>query len=203
MELREALMQVSEIRMQLARTETFRGYRSATVGLSGLFAITGAVLQTLLIPDPSTATAAYLSLWIGLAGLSLAVCGAEMAIRCRRAASPFAVHMTRLAVEQFGPCVLAGGAATFVIARFAPESLALLPGLWAILFSLGVFASCWLLPKPLFWVGVWYLIAGVMVLALSRGDSAFSPWAMGIPFGVGQLVTAALLYWTMERTHVA
>jgi hypothetical protein len=28
-----------------------------------------------------------------------------------------------------------------------------------------------------------------------------SPWAMGVPFGVGQLLAAAVLYWTLERNH--
>jgi hypothetical protein len=26
-----------------------------------------------------------------------------------------------------------------------------------------------------------------------------SPWAMGLPFGLGQLLTAAVLYWNLER----
>jgi hypothetical protein len=33
----------------------------------------------------------------------------------------------------------------------------------------------------------------------ARGDYEYSAWAMGVPFGVGQLVSAAILYWTLER----
>jgi hypothetical protein len=43
------------------------------------------------------------------------------------------------------------------------------------------------------------VISGIMCLALARGDAALSPWAMGAPFGLGQLATAAVLYWTLER----
>ncbi len=82
-----------------------------------------------------------------------------------------------------------------------PESLWMLPGLWAMLFGLGIFASVRLLPPAIIWAGVFYLFAGTVCLALAQGPYALSPWAMGLPFGVGQLLTAALLYWTLERDH--
>ena len=34
----------------------------------------------------------------------------------------------------------------------------------------------------------------------ARGDQALAPWAMAFPFGVGQMLSAAVLYWTLERT---
>jgi hypothetical protein len=77
----------------------------------------------------------------------------------------------------------------------------MLPGLWQVLFSLGVFASCRLLPRATFGVGVFYLAAGLACLALARDDLALSPWAMGLPFGVGQLLAATVLYRTLERHH--
>ncbi len=70
----------------------------------------------------------------------------------------------------------------------------MLPGLWQIFFSLGIFASCRLLARATFWVAVFYLGTGLTVLALARGEAALSPWAMGLPFGVGQLLAAAVLY---------
>ena len=84
--------------------------------------------------------------------------------------------------------------------RVAPESAWLLPGLWQVFFSQGVFASCRLLPRPAFAVGVFYLAAGIATLLFARGAFALSPWAMALPFGLGQLLAAAVLYWTLERT---
>jgi hypothetical protein len=78
----------------------------------------------------------------------------------------------------------------------------MLPGLWSILFGLGIFASYRLLPRATFWVGVHYLVAGSFCLAWAQGEYAFSPLAMAIPFGIGQLLAAAIIYWTLERTHV-
>jgi hypothetical protein len=70
----------------------------------------------------------------------------------------------------------------------------MLPGLWQLVFSLGFIASCRCLPRPLLAVGVWYLGAGLASLALANGDRAFSPLAMAVPFGAGQLLMAAILY---------
>jgi formate/nitrite transporter FocA (FNT family) len=199
MELRDALAQITEIRSQIARNETFRGYRSATVGFSGLLALAGAAAQARWMARPGEDLTAYLALWIGVAAVSLAVVGAEMAARSYWYASPLARQLTLLAVEQFLPSLVAGGLLTGAVAWYAPESAWLLPGLWAIVFSLGVFASCRFLPSLTILVAVYYLIGGVAALALARGDAAFSPWAMAGNFGGGQLLGAAILYFTLER----
>jgi hypothetical protein len=203
MQLDEALEQITEIRARIARTETFRGYRSLTVGFSGLAGIAAAVVQSVCIPEPPRQISSYLTLWIAVATLSVLVVGVELAIRCGRAVSLQTNRLTRLAVEQFLPCVVAGAVLTAALASAAPESLWTLPGLWAMVFSLGVFASCRLLPRPMFAVGVYYLAAGGFCLAFGNDPWAFSPWLMAATFGGGQLLTAAILYWTLERNHDA
>jgi len=200
-ELNEALAQISEIRERINRVETFRGYRSLTVGFTGLLAFAGAGMQTVWIPKPEQSITAYLSLWIGLAAASLVATGLEMTVRCRKAASPWTARLTWMAVEQFLPCVLAGGLLTFVIWTAAEQSAWMLPGLWAILFSLGVFASCRLLPRPIFWIGGFYLLAGGFCLSSGPGEAALSPWRMAATFGVGQILTAGILFFTLERNH--
>ena len=71
MELREALTQISEIRLQLARTEVFRGLRALPVAMSGLLALAAAGFQAAWLPRPVEHLSAYLTLWIGAAVLSL------------------------------------------------------------------------------------------------------------------------------------
>jgi hypothetical protein len=97
------------------------------------------------------------------------------------------------------PSVIAGASITVVLARQSPANLALLPGLWQILFSLGIFASARLLPRPLFGIGAFYMCAGIVMVSLARTNLSLDPWAMGIPFAVGQLASAGILYWTLER----
>jgi hypothetical protein len=203
MELQEALAQIAEIRARISRTDTFRGYRSATVAFSGTLAIAAGVVQAICIADPQQNVSAYLTLWISAAALSLVVTGFEMALRCRHAASSWTTRITLMAVEQFLPCVLAVAIVTTVLVRVARESLWMLPGLWAILFGLGVFASYRLLPRPVFWVGGFYLFAGGVLLAIGPGEHALSPWAMAATFGTGQLLSAMILYLTLERPRDA
>jgi hypothetical protein len=198
MELQEALSRIAEIRQQVARTEVFRGYRAVPVALSGVLALAAAVLQPYWVPDPLHSVSDYLALWVGAAALSLAATALEMAWSLRASPSALDRQKTLLAVSQFVPCLVAGGLLTVVMARSSPENVCMLPGLWAMFFGLGVFASHRLLPPPVFWVGVFYIGAGALTLGMARGDHAFSPWAMGLPFGIGQLLSAAILYWTLE-----
>ena len=98
-----------------------------------------------------------------------------------------------------GAVLRAGALLTFVLFRFAPETAWLLPALWQILFGLGLFASSRLLPRPIAFVGGFYLVTGLLCVVLARGEHAFSPLAMGVPFGAGQLLASAVLYWCLER----
>ena len=199
MELREALTQISEIRQQMARTEVFRGYKAIPVAFTGVLAILSALVQAVYLRDPAEQSLAYLGLWIGTAVVGGVVAGIEMLLRTYGPESSLRREITWLAVEQFMPCLATGGLLTLVLVRVAPESLWLLPGLWQILFSLGIFASSRLLPRATSGVAFFYLITGLLTLALARGDAAFSPWAMGLPFGIGQFFAAAVLYRTLER----
>jgi hypothetical protein len=201
MELHEALGQISDIRRQMARSELFRGYRAATVGFSGLLGILVALFQTQMVPSPELELERYLCLWGGAAAVSLIVAGAELAWRACRAGSGLARETTILAVEQFLPSVIVGALLTFCIYRSAPEVAWMLPGLWALIFGLGIFASYRLLPRQVFWSGLYYVVCGCGCLLYGQNDAAFSPWQMAISFGGGQLLSAAILYWNLERTN--
>ena len=200
MELHEALAQITEIRRQIARTETFRGYRSATVASTAGVALLAGIGQAICLPQAAADPLRYVALWGGGAALCLAVTGVELALRCRRSVSTHASRITWLAVEQFLPAVLVGGVLTGAVVRSAPENLWMLPGLWSLLFSLGVFASCRLLPRATFWVGIWYLLAGGVCLGCLSPETSMSPWTMAVVFGTGQLLGAAILYFTLERS---
>ena len=201
MELRDALSQIAEIRQKVAQAEEFRGYRALPVAFSGGLAVVTACCQALWLPEPLKNIPLYLTIWVAAALVSMVVTGFEMVWAVRRSGSILDRHKTYLAVTQFLPCIGTGGLLMIVLLKHASESLWVLPGLWAMLFGLGIFASVRLLPPAIIWAGVFYLFAGAICLAIAQGEYALSPWAMGLPFGVGQLLTAALLYWTLERDH--
>lgn len=199
MELREALDQIAEIRLQMARGQVLRGYRSATAAFSGLIAVMAAGVQSLLIARPARHLTTYVGLWLGAAALCMLVVAVEMAVRLRRGNSRVQSQLTLLAVEQFMPAVVAGGLLTAALVLFAPGAAWLLPGLWMILFALGILASCRVLPRRTFLAGAFYLVAGLVAVAIGRGPAAYSPWLMGVPFAVGQFLTAWILYGSLER----
>ncbi len=203
MELREALASIAEIRAHAAAAGRFRGYRAAPVALSGGLALLAAVAQPAVVPDPAAAVPAYLALWVGTAVLGGAAAASGMWLRRRWEGPGAGADLTRLAVGQFLPCLAAGALVTLAVGRHAPEIAWTLPGFWQVLFSLGIFASCRLLPRPIAGVGVFYLLCGGVNLAGGAVLGAFSPWAMGGPFALGQLVTAGILYWHLERTDAA
>lgn len=197
MELHEALSQIAEIRARVAATEHFRGYRAVPVGAAGLLALVAGVGQAWLVPDPVQQLTGYLSLWLTVALVSLLVAAVGIWLRHRRGSHPLNRELTTLAVAQFAPALAVGTLVTLVVARHAPDLARWLPGLWQLIFSLGIFASCRLLPRSIVLVAVFYLLAGTVNLI--RGS--LDPWAMALPFGLGQLGIAAILYWTLERSH--
>jgi hypothetical protein len=148
------------------------------------------------LDDPVREIAAYLALWITTAVVAVALVGSEAVRRARRVHSGLADDMIRAAAEQFLPAAIAGALLTVVIRHFAPDTLWMLPGLWQLVFSLGVFASCRALPRPMIAVAVWYLATGLACIVFAGGAHALSPWAMGVPFGLGQALAAILLKWS-------
>lgn len=198
LELRQALEDISAIRTQVARGTQFRGYGPLSVASSGILALGVAAAQSRSPTDSNVRV--FLLVWISTAAVAVFLAALETIVRVRRVHSGIAMEMIQAAVEQFLPCIVVGILLTVVMLRVAPEVAWMLPGLWAVMFSLGVFASCRFLPRQMFGVGAWYLAAGLVCLLLSGNHRELSPWAMGIPFGVGQLLVAAVLRYGYEDT---
>lgn len=191
-DLHKALSDISSIRRQVAGSMEFRGYGPATLTATAILALSAAVLQSMLLVDPAARIGAYLVIWVSAAILSSALAGRQMYTRSRRIHSSLSNEMIQMAVEQFLPSVCAGLLLTVVILRAAPAEAWMLPGLWQVAFSLGIFSSRRFLPKPILAAGVWYMLTGLICIGMD-GPHALSPWAMGIPFGVGQSLVAGIL----------
>lgn len=199
MDLGQALTDIRAMRSQMARDTIFRGYGPATFALTGLLAAAAAWIQSRIIPSPDQNVIAYLALWTGTAAVAATAIGIEVVFRTRRIHHGLADEMIGAAAGQLLPSIGAGTLLTIVLWRFAPESVWMLPGLWQIVLSLGIFASCRALPPALNAVGFWYLATGLACLAFAGGQHALSPWAMGAPFGIGELLAALLIAVTGGR----
>ena len=198
-DLDKALADISAIRSQIAAGTAFRGYGPAVVAATGGLALITAVFQFLWLDDPTGHPLIFFSSWAATAFVSGGMIWIEMQARSRRHHSGLSDAMILQAVEQFLPVGVAGASLAVVLWKFAPETLWMLPGLWQVVFSLGVFASCRSLPRGMFAVGVWYLVAGLVTLAVSS-SAPFSPLAMAVPFGIGQFLMAFVI-WRATGEH--
>ena len=189
-----ALADITSIRSHLAAGTMFRGFGPAVMAVTGALAFVTALAQSIwpaaLAGDPMT----FFLCWVVTAGICAVLVGAEMVARSRRHHGGLADAMILNAIGQFIPAGIAGAAIAGVLLRYAPETHWLLPGMWQLLVDVGLLASLRSLPRTVVLVGAWYFVAGVAVLILASASRTLSPWMMGVPFAVGQILMAAVLY---------
>ncbi|WP_311275258.1 hypothetical protein [Methylobacterium sp. WCS2018Hpa-22] len=197
-DLDRALADIVAIRAQLARGDAFCGFGPSAIAATGVLALGTALAQHVWLDDPTGQPLLFLGGWIVTALASAGLIGAEMRARSRRDHAGLTDTAIVNAVEQFLPAGAAGACLALVLVQVSPESLWMLPGLWQMLVSLGLFASVRSLPKGVALPGAWYMVAGLAVLMLASADRVLSPWTMGLPFAVGQFLMAMILYRARE-----
>ncbi len=200
MDLDHALDRIEEIHAHVARGEVFRGYRPVPVALAGALGLLAAVLQPRLVPAGDDGTR-FLAFWLGVAALNAALNAAVIASGWARARDPFLRRHTRQVVGQFVPCLVAGAAVSLALPSVDPGLARLLPGLWALLFGLGVFASRPYLARATGWVALWFVVAGTALLAFPPQGWTRLGLAHGGVFGLGLLAAALVLHLDLPRAE--
>ena len=196
-----ALAEIDRIRGQLAASTRFQGFTPAIAVTTGLLALILAAVQS-AYPDPSATIVTMLVQWVLLAIICACLIGADAVVRARRLHRAMAETMISTTLRQFLPVGAAGAIAAIVILLRAPAWAAILPGLWQLLIGIGILAALPALPRLLAWRAGWYFVAGAASLVVGAGATDISPWAMGLPFGSGQVLIAALLHAaTREDRH--
>lgn len=195
MELQRALSQISQIHAHVQRSEVFQGYRAVPMAITAAVALAAATVQQLWLPGADAV--GFTVFWTGVAAVCTTVCGVDLwwrsrvDDRLRRRLLPV--------LAQFLPSFAAGAAVTVILLTTAPHGAGRLPGWWALLYGLGVFASRPYLHRATGWVGALYLSLGLLLLALSDPARVPSPWSVGVTFGCGQAALALVLYCAVER----
>jgi len=195
-DINKALSDIGEIRTQIAAGTSFRGYGPVAIVITGMIGIATAIGQSVFRVAPDTTPALFVWSWVGAGLLSAIVVRIEMQGRSRRHHSSLADTMIAQAIEQFLPAVAAALCLPIFLLRFEPQTLWMMPGLWQLFVSLGIFASVRSLPRNMILAGGWYFVAGFASLLLADSNHALAPWLMGVPFFGGQMLMAAILYFS-------
>ena len=197
-DLNQALVDIRNIRRQVAQATEFRGYGPLTLSATAVLALLAGAAQSRWIPEPASQPVEYVALWLTTGVLCAALIATQMLTRARRLHSGMADEMIRMAVAQFLPAGIAGAILPFVLLHVTGSVFWMLPGMWQIVFSLGVFASCRSLPRPMLLVGVWFLLTGLGCIAL--GDArALAPVTMSGAYVIGMLLVAAIHYFSARK----
>ena len=177
MDFSRALSQIADIHQQLAKGEVYRGYRSLPIAASGVigFAAAWAQRPALGVSDPI----GFVLYWSAVAACAVLVGASEIiynyAVHDDRAAR----RRTRQVVGQFLPSLLAGGVITASFVHLSAALVTLLPGLWAICFGIGTFASRPYLPRASGWIALFYYVAGIVLLWIARDAEPLRAWWVG------------------------
>lgn len=200
-QLDQAISDLATIRRHVADSAEFHGYGPLTLALTALLAGATSLLQRHFLSEPQEHLTTYLGFWILTAIVSASLIATEMVARTHRIHSGLADEMLRTAAQQFAPSLVIAVLFTATLLRFAPASAWMLPAVWQLCSALGIFASLRYLPRAVLVVALWYAATGLYVLALA-GGSALSPAAMGVPYGVGQILFALALRRIRRRNDV-
>lgn len=196
MRLDHAIDQLSAIHSQVLRSEVFRGYRSWPMAMTAVLALVAGGVQAIWLAPASAA--AFAIHWITVAVLAAAICGCDLLRNSWVSRSHAERSRLLQVVVQLAPAFAAGAVLPVVLVRAELFAIGLLPGLWAMVFGLAVFASRPFLPRGVGWVGVWYCVAGTLHL-LQAEPGVPGPWGMAVTFAVGQALAALVLRQGRDR----
>lgn len=205
MRIQQALADVARIRAQLNKATEVRCFRSQAVGVSALLVVVGAIAQANWV-DRAAASAMpawdlWLLIWLIVAFASSLVAGLEMVVRGVRSESRQVWETHGRLVRRVLPSLMLGCVLTAVVASQAnmhsvSESLLwALPGLWAMVYAVGLLACEAVLPTHARLVAIYYFVAGGVSLVLASSLPVPPGWHMVMLFGVGQF----LLGWVLLK----
>lgn len=193
----EALERINEIHGHLAKGEIYRGFRPLPIAIAGCGGLLAAWMQPMWVNAGDAQ--AFVYYWMAAAACCAVLAGPLLPFQIWRQ-NAFDRRRTLRVWGQFAPCLAAGGFVGMAIAKALPEAVGLLPGLWSVIFGLGVFSSRPFLPRATGWIALYYLMAGTWMMLHPQSDSS-PAWPLAITFAVGQMVGGIVLYINRERDN--
>ncbi len=198
MRLEQALADLQCIHAHLDRAQQATCYRSASIGGSGLAALLAGAAQAWWLPVATNEPIDFFVYWSVVATGCVLLIGGEIGVRYLFHSTARLRQQTRESLAEFFPFVALGALLGLALAQNAPEHICMLPSVWATLFGLGVLTSRHRLPQGAVWIAGYYGLASLACIQWGTGSNALNPWTVGLTFGLGQLMTAGILYFSSE-----
>lgn len=191
-----ALADISNIRSHLNASTCFQGIAPHFHTLTGVLVFFVALYQH---QNPMQDGLATLWVWMAVLVVIGAFAVQKAITRSIRMHGSMAKEMLFSVCQQVLPFFAAGIVFTLVITRHAPDIIWILPGTWHILIGILGFSIMTRLPQGIIYASYWYFIAGACVLWIGTQTHSLSPWMMGIPLSVGQILVGVMLSYNMRR----
>lgn len=183
-----------------------------TVGMSSLLVLAAAVIEMQWGNAGLVSIEQTLVIWVSVAVLSAAGAAVEMIVRAYRMdenAQSMVWQVHRSLLMAIGPCLIVGVVLTVALHRLAGSIEAdeawkiqmLLPGIWSMVYALGLCNCLRHLPRWSFVAAGYFLLAGAAAFFVSASGATSIGWQMVLLFGVGQSLLAIALYWSLERVN--
>jgi hypothetical protein len=192
MEVSRALADLEEVRSRLAAVQRFRGWSGGAAVMSGTAALTIGLYQLVVLPAPVSALDAsrYVTMWIACLIFALAINYGAIVLWLARNWTLRARSELRTVGMTIVPAIATGGVLTAALINHHLDGL--LPGVWCVCYSMGLFASRAMVPRGVLAVAALFGAAGTALL-FAQDTGALRWWVMPATFGVGQLLIGYLV----------
>ncbi|MDZ4850720.1 MAG: hypothetical protein SGI77_15645 [Pirellulaceae bacterium] len=194
MNAQQAIDDIREIGEILARARHTSCIRATPIAGTALVAIIAASLAGFALEPMFPGEASFVRYWFVVACLNALIVAVDLGVRYWNTDSELQRGTTRIAIYQFAPCLFIGGFATLCLLPTGEQPSSLLPGLWCIIISLGLFATLNNAPPAMIFPAAFYAIVGGLFWRFDEWTVGLGSWSMGLAFGIGQLWTAAVLW---------
>lgn len=204
MRLENAISDLALIQTRLQASEKVTCFRWLTTLLGGLVGCLAGWTQHWWVPHPVQQPMSYLVYWTTIAAIVGCVSAIEIAYRYLYRSTDMRRRQTREALLDFAPSVVVGAVVSYFLVAAQPAYAQLLPSLWMLCFSLGLMNLRRKLPGATLYVAAYFFMAAIVAIRLIDSTYSMSGWIMGVSFGVGELLLAAVLYFGVkESSHAA
>jgi len=186
--IHQALTQVHELQQKILEKQRFKGYSGRARALSGTLAFLAAIFLT-FSTYPGTIPA-HFALWSLVFVVSLTLnFGAMLYWFLFDPEAKRDLRRLKPLIDVFPP-LLVGGLFTLVMVQHKHYSY--LFGIWMSFFGLANLASRQVLPKHIWFLGIYYIVWGAVCLLLPV--SFLNPWPMGLIFLFGEWAGGLILH---------